>query len=241
MRVLVVEDEPLVAEAVTATLKRQGWAVDVAEDVVEARWLAGEVDFDTMVVDVNLPGGNGIDLCAELRDAGNSTPLLLLTTQADVASRVRGLDSGADDYLPKPFSGAELCARLRALLRRPQAVVKPQIELGELVVDPASRSVTRAGTRIPLAAREFSFVHLLARNAGATVSRNEIFDTLWDFAAEPDANTLDVLVRTVRVKLDRPFAKPLLHTVRGVGYMLESGTAQADAGRHDRPEAARAG
>lgn len=232
MRILVVEDETLVAEALAATMKRQGWAVDVAANTVEARWLAGEVDFDALVVDVNLPGGNGIDLCRELREEGNSSPLLILTTQDDVTSRVRGLDSGADDYLPKPFSSAELLARLRALWRRPRAVLKPTITIGQLVVDPASRSVTRDGVRIPLAAREFEFVHLLARNAGATVARSEIFDALWDFAAEPDANTLDVLVRAVRVKLDRPFGHPLLTTVRGVGYLLDAG-GQDTGGRAD--------
>jgi len=231
VRVLIVEDEPLVSEALSVSLRRQGWAVDVARDVVEARWLAGEVDFDALVVDVNLPGGNGIDFCRELRDGGDSTPLLLLTSQSDVSNRVRGLDSGADDFLPKPFSSAELCARLRALWRRPRVTVKPRLTVGELVVDPASRTVTRGTERIPLAAREFAFVHLLARNAGATVTRSEIFDALWDFAAEPDANTLDVLVRSVRVKLDRPFEVQLLRTVRGVGYMLEAPFEPAAAAR----------
>lgn len=229
MRVLVVEDETLVAETLTVTMKRQGWAVDVARNLVEARWLAGEVPFDALVVDVNLPGGNGIDFCRDLREEGNTTPLLLLTSQADVSSRVRGLDSGADDYLPKPFSSAELCARLRALSRRPREALKPRMTIGDLVVDPASRSVVRDGVKIPLAAREFAFVHLLARNAGATVTRHEIFDTLWDFAAEPDANTLDVLVRSVRVKLDRPFERPVLVTVRGVGYMIDAGSADEAA------------
>lgn len=234
MRVLVVEDEPLVSDALTVTMKRQGWAIDVAANVVEARWLAGEVPFDALVVDVNLSGGNGIDLCRALREEGNMTPLLLLTSRTDVASRVLGLDSGADDYLPKPFSSAELCARLRALWRRPRAALKPTLTVGGLTVDPGSRSVTRDGVRIPLAAREFEFVHLLARNAGATVTRHEIFDTLWDFAAEPDANTLDVLVRSVRVKLDRPFAEPLLRTVRGVGYLLDPGEHDQQAGRTAR-------
>ncbi len=231
MRILVVEDEPLVADAISAALKRQGWAVDVARDVVEARWLAGEVAFDSLVVDVNLPGGNGIDFCRQLRDEGDTTPLLILTKQSDVTSRVLGLDSGADDYLPKPFNSAELCARLRALWRRPRVALKPMITVGDLIVDPGSRSVTRDGTRIPMAAREFAFVHLLARNAGATVTRHEIFDALWDFAAEPDANTLDVLVRSVRVKLDRPFATNLLLTVRGVGYMLDAAGSAAGSGQ----------
>lgn len=230
MRVLVVEDEMLVSDALSVVMKRQGWAVDVASTVVEARWLAGEVDFDALVVDVHLPDGNGIDFCHALREEGDTTPVLILTSQSDVSSRVRGLDSGADDYLPKPFSSAELCARLRALWRRPRTTLKPTIEVGDLVLDPASRSVTRQGKRIPLAAREFEFVHLLARSAGATVTRHEIFDTLWDFAAEPDANTLDVLVRSVRVKLDRPFATPMLLTVRGVGYLLENSPAGAGTG-----------
>jgi len=236
VRILVVEDEPLVAAAITVALKRQGWAVDAARDVVEARWLVGEVPFDALVVDVNLPGGNGIDFCRELREEGDSTPLLILTSLSDVSSRVLGLDSGADDYLPKPFNSAELCARLRAMWRRPRVALKPIITVGDLVVDPGSRSVTRAGTRIPMAAREFAFVHLLARNCGATVTRHEIFDALWDFAAEPDANTLDVLVRSVRVKLDRPFDTPLLLTVRGVGYMLDAPDARADAGEHLEPD-----
>ncbi len=236
MRVLIVEDETLVSDALTATMKRQGWAVDVAANVVEARWLAGEVPFDALVVDINLPGGDGIDLCRELRAEGNMTPLLILTSRSDVASRVQGLDSGADDFLPKPFSSAELFARLRALWRRPRAALKPTLTVGTLTVNPGSRSVTRDGVTIPLAAREFEFVHLLARNAGSTVTRHEIFDTLWDFAAEPDANTLDVLVRSVRVKLDRPFETPLLRTVRGVGYLLDPGQA---AGHGDRT--ARAG
>lgn len=227
MRVLVVEDETLVSDALTVVMKRQGWAVDVAGTVEEARWLAGEVDYDALVVDIHLPGGNGIDFCQELRAEGNTTPLLILTAQGDVSSRIRGLDSGADDYLPKPFSSAELCARLRALWRRPRTMLKPTIEVGDLLLHPASRSVTRQGVRIQLAAREFEFLHLLARSAGATVTRHEIFDTLWDFAAEPDANTLDVLVRSVRVKLDRPFATPMLLTVRGVGYLLDNRPADS--------------
>lgn len=239
MRVLVVEDEPLVSDAIATALKRQGWAVDVARDVVEARWLVGEVPFDCLVVDVHLPGVNGIDFCRELRAEGDSTPVLILTSQSDVSSRVLGLDSGADDYLPKPFNSAELCARLRALWRRPRAAVKPLITVGDLVVDPGSRSITREGVRIPMAAREFAFVHLLARNSGATVTRHEIFDALWDFAAEPDANTLDVLVRSVRVKLDRPFATPLLLTVRGVGYMLDAAGAAGRAGGSAHPAADR--
>jgi len=169
---------------------------------------------------VHLPDGNGIDFCAELRAAGTATPVLLLTTRAEVANRVHGLDCGADDFLAKPFSAAELVARLRALTRRIHPTGWRALRVGELIVDPASRTVIRGGQSIALTAREFALVHLLARSPGTTVTCAQIFDVLWDFAAEPDANTLDVLVRAVRVKLDRPFTSPLLHTVRGVGYLL---------------------
>ena len=232
VRVLVVEDEPLVAQALVAGLRRQGWAVDAAGDLVEARWLSTEVAYDVLVLDVHLPNGNGIDFCVELRARGDSTPVLLLTSQAEVTNRVHGLDSGADDVLAKPFSAAELAARLRALARRVEPTAGVPLRVGDLVVDPASRSVTRDGRRIALAAREFAFVHLLARSPGRTVTRAEIVDALWDFAAEPDANTLDVLVRAVRVKLDRPFGEDLLHTVRGVGYTLRAPT-QAGTGASD--------
>ena len=206
VRVLVVEDEPLVAQVVVRGLRRQGWAVDVAEDLIQARWLAGEVGYDVFVLDVHLPDGNGIDFCVELRARGDSTAIVLLTSQAEVTHRVHGLDSGADDFLAKPFSAAELAARLRALARRSESTVEAHLRVGDLVVDPGSRSVTRDGRRVPLAAREFALVHLLARTPGRPVTRHAIVEALWDFAAEPDANTLDVLVRAVRVK-----TRPALH------------------------------
>jgi len=164
VRVLVVGDDPLVAQSLLRSLRRQGWAVDAATDLIEARWLVGEINYDALVLDVHLPDGNGIDFCVDLRAAGTTTPVLLLTTQSEVTNRVHGLDCGADDFLAKPFSAAELAARLRALARRAPATMRSVLRVGELIVNPADRTAIRAGRPITLTAREFALVHLLARN-----------------------------------------------------------------------------
>ncbi|WP_336923316.1 response regulator transcription factor [Aquipuribacter sp. SD81] len=220
MRLLLVEDDPDLGPLLLEQLQGEGHVVDLLQDGEDALWLATEQTYDAVVLDVDLPGVDGFTVCARLREAGDATPVVMLTGRSDVADRVRGLDSGADDYLAKPFHLAELGARLRAVARRGEREVLLRLEVGEVVVDPATRAVSRAGVPVPLVGREYALVELLARHGGRIVHRDTIAAHLWDFAADVTPNALDVLVSAVRAKLDRPFPEPVLRTVRGVGYRL---------------------
>ncbi|MFC5380523.1 response regulator transcription factor [Aquipuribacter nitratireducens] len=220
MRLLLVEDDPDLGPLLLARLQEEGHVADLVADGEEALWLAGEQDYDVVVLDVDLPGRDGIDVCRTLRAGGDHTPVLMLTGRGALAHRVEGLDAGADDYLPKPFHLAELEARLRALGRRADRAVQLRYEVADVVVDPTARTVTRQGGDVPLAGREYALVELLARHGGRVVSRDTIAATLWDFASDVTDNALDVLVSGVRGKLDRPFDTSVLRTVRGVGYRL---------------------
>jgi two-component system OmpR family response regulator len=221
MRVLVVEDEPRMAELLARGLHEEGYAVDRAGDGDEAIWLAEQVPYDAIVLDVMIPGPDGPAVCRHLRSRGRTTPVLLLTARDDVADRVDGLDSGADDYLTKPFSFAELYARLRALTRRPTSSVADPLQVGDLRLDPATREAWRAGQLVTLSPREFTLLALFVRHPGETLTRRHILDEVWD-EARVDSNVVDQYVGYLRRKIDRPFGRSDLETVRGRGYRLRA-------------------
>jgi two-component system, OmpR family, response regulator len=220
MRILVVDDDPDLVRLITRLLERLGHAVDTAGNGDDALWLASEAPYDVIVLDINMPAPDGVEVTRRLRATDNWTPILLLTARGDVDDRVRGLDAGADDYMAKPFAVAELRARLRALNRRGAPARPPQVSVSGLELDPASRSVTREGTDLRLTRREYALLELLVRNAGTVVTRDQIVAKIWDFASEVGSNVVDVTVRRLRGKVDRPFGTHSIVTVRGVGYML---------------------
>jgi two-component system, OmpR family, response regulator len=222
MRVLVVEDEAKMADALARGLRRVGYAVDLAQDGEEAVRQAHVYDYDAAVLDVMLPGQDGFQICEELRRAEKWLPVLMLTARDGVDDRIRGLDSGADDYLVKPFAFDELLARLRALLRRHPGERPARIVVGDLEVDPARHVVERAGQPVELTAREFAVLEFLARHCGEVVSRTHLLEHVWDMNYAGSTNVVDVYVSYLRKKLEQPFGRPLIRTVRGVGYTLES-------------------
>ena len=221
MRVLVVEDERKMAEALAKGLRGCGYAVDLAHEGEAALMNARVYDYDAVVLDVMLPGRNGFDLCQELRSESRWCPILMVTARDAVEDRVRGLDAGADDYLVKPFAFDELLARLRALVRRRPAERPARLVVGDLVVDPATHEVTRADRAVSLTAREFSVLELLARHPGEVVSRTAFLEHVWDQNYLGSTNVVDVYVGYLRKKLERPFGRGLIRTVRGVGFVLD--------------------
>jgi two-component system, OmpR family, response regulator len=221
VRILVVEDDKHVARAVKRGLEAEGFAVDVAFDGTDGRWLATENAYDAMVLDIMLPGTNGYDLCAELRRAGNWTPILMLTAKDGEQDEARALDTGADDFLAKPFSYVVLRARLRALLRRGGHERPSMLTAGDLVLDPAAHRVWRADTVVELTPRQFALLEFLMRRAGEVLSKAEILEHVWDFAFEGDPNIVEVYVRQLRQRIDHPFGRASLQTVRLVGYRLD--------------------
>jgi len=220
MRVLVVEDEVKMAGLLKRALEEEGYAVDVAGRGQDAVWLGTENPYDAIVLDLMLPDLDGFEVSRQLREAGRWSPVLMLTARDAVADRVAGLDAGADDYLTKPFSFAELLARLRALMRRGAAERPPVLRTGDLELDPAARSVARNGTPIALTAREFSLLEYLMRHSGEVLTRTQLIEHVWDFAYDGDSNVVDVYVRYLRNKVDRPFGRDQIETVRGAGYRL---------------------
>ena len=220
MHILVVEDEPRMAELLRRGLRRHGHAVDVTASGEDALALAATGVHGAVVLDVRLPGIDGVETCRRLRALGARTPVLMLTALDGVGDRVAGLDAGADDYLVKPFAFAELLARLRALQRREPALHATVVVAGDLRLDPATRRVTRAGAEIPLTATEFAVLEALMRRAGRVLTRAELLDEAWDLAYESRSNVVDVHVRRLRAKLDEPFGTTTIETVRGVGYRL---------------------
>jgi two-component system OmpR family response regulator len=222
VRVLVVEDETKMAALIRRALEREGYAVDVANTGQDAVWLGTENDYDSVVLDVMIPAPDGFEVCRQLRAAGRWAPILLLTARDSVDDRVTGLDAGADDYLPKPFSFAELYARLRALTRRGSRERPSVLVVGDLVLDPAAHSVARAGKPIDVSPKEFALLELFMRHPGEVISRTQILEHVWDFAYDGTSNVVDVYVRYLREKVDRPFDRSSLETVRGVGYRLKN-------------------
>jgi two-component system OmpR family response regulator len=220
VRVLVVEDEAKMAALVRKALELEGYSVDVAMTGTDAVWMGTENDYDAIVLDVMIPEPDGFEVCRRLRAEGRWAPILLLTARDSVDDRVVGLDAGADDYIPKPFSFAELYARLRALTRR-GAPERPRIlEVGDLALDPARHRVMRDGKEIDLSPKEFALLELFMRHADEVLSRTTILEHVWDFAYDGTSNVVDVYVRYLREKIDRPFDRNTLETVRGVGYRL---------------------
>ena len=220
MRVLVVEDEPKMAALVRRGLVEEGHVADVAGVGEDAVWMAGAHPYDAIVLDVVLPGINGFETCRQLRAAGVWTPVLMLTARDAVEDRVAGLDAGADDYLAKPFSLAEFLARLRALARRAGVERPTELVVGGLRLDPASRRVWRGDSEVQLSPKEFALLETFMRRPGQVLTRLQLLEHAWDFAYDSRSNVVDVYVRYLREKIDRPFGQTSLETVRGAGYRL---------------------
>lgn len=231
MRVLVVEDEVKMAGLLRRGLEEEGYAVDVAGTGSEALWLGTENPYDAVILDVMLPDLDGFEVCRKLREEGRWAPVLMLTAMDAVPDRVAGLDAGADDYLTKPFSFVELFARLRALVRRGARERPAVLRSGDLALDPATKRVTRGTEPIELTSKEFALLEFFMRHPGEVLTRTRIIEHVWDFAYEGDSNVVDVYVRYLREKIDRPFGRDSIQTVRGTGYRLreEPVTATADA------------
>lgn len=222
MRLLVVDDEPRLAEGLKRGLEAEGFAVDVAHTGTDGLWLAREQQYAAILLDIMLPGMNGYVVCRTLRDEENWTPVLMLTAKDGEWDQVEGLDTGADDYLTKPFSFAVLLARLRALIRRGAGARPATLTVGDLTLDPASREVRRGETPVELTTREFAVLEFLMRRAGEVVSKGEILDGVWDFAFDGDSNIVEVYVGHLRAKIDRPFGRDSIRTIRGAGYRIGS-------------------
>jgi two-component system OmpR family response regulator len=222
MRILVVEDDVKMAGLVRRGLVEEGLSVDVTRRGEDALWMAAATEYDAIVLDVMLPGADGFDVCRRLRQDGHWSPVLMLTARDAVVDRVSGLDAGADDYLTKPFSFAELLARLRALARRPPLERPAVLEVGDLRLDPATRQVWRGETEVGLSPKEFAVLETFMRRPGRVLSRFELLEHCWDYAYENRSNVVDVYVRYVREKIDRPFRRSSIETVRGAGYRLRA-------------------
>jgi DNA-binding response OmpR family regulator len=220
MRILVVEDETRLAAAVRRGLIAEGFAVDIAPDGDEALWMAEANSYDAVVLDIMLPKRNGYQVCATLRDRGDWTPILMLTAKDGDLDEAEALDTGADDFLTKPFSFVVLLARLRALMRRGAPERPALLTAGELELDPAQRSCRRGEVNIQLTPREFSVLEYLMRRGGEVVPKREVLAHVWDFAFSGDANIVEVYVAAVRRKIDAPFGTRTIETVRGAGYRL---------------------
>ncbi len=223
MRILVVEDDPKIASFVVKGLKQSGFAVDHFSDGDEAHTMASTVTYDAAVVDIMLPGMDGLTLVQRLRREGGRMPVIFLSAKASVEDRVRGLQAGGDDYLTKPFAFSELLARVQALIRRASQTAEPtRLEVGELSLDLLTRTVVRSGQALELQPREFSLLEYLMRHAGRVVTKTMILEHVYDYSFDPQTNVVDVLVSRLRQKVDREFPTKMIHTIRGVGYVLKS-------------------
>ncbi|WP_028279896.1 response regulator transcription factor [Arthrobacter sp. H5] len=223
MRVLVVEDEAGLARGLRRGLEAEGFAVDVAVTETDGLWLARESQYAAVLLDIMLPGMDGYTVCRTLREEKNWVPILMLTAKDSIGDQVDGLDTGADDYLTKPFSFEVLLARLRAIIRRGTSERPTVLEAVDIRVDPASRRVWRGDDLIEVTAREFAVLEYLIRHAGQVVSKREVLNNVWDFDFEGDPNIVEVYVRHLRNKLDRPFGRAAIETLRGAGYRLAAG------------------
>ena len=220
VRLLIVEDQPKLAELLARGLREEGHAADVAERGEDAIWMALSAPYDAIVLDIMLPGIDGFETCRQLRKKDVLAPVLMLTARDAVGDRVTGLDAGADDYLAKPFSFDELLARLRALTRRAPAERPVTVEVGDLRLDPSAHRVWRGDTLVALSAKEFALLELLMRRPGNVLTRDQILEGAWDMSYERRSNVVDVYIRSLREKIDRPFGSDTIETVRGVGYRL---------------------
>ncbi|MBA2642419.1 MAG: response regulator transcription factor [Actinobacteria bacterium] len=238
MRVLVVEDDVKMAGLLRRGLSEEGLSADVARTGDDALWMAAATEYDAIVLDVMLPGTNGFAVCRRLRESGTWSPVLMLTARDTVDDRVAGLDAGADDYLTKPFSFAELLARLRALARRAPVERPAILEVGDLRVDPATRQAWRGDVEVALSAKEFALLETFMRRPGQVLSRYQLLEHCWDYAYENRSNVIDVYVRYLREKIDRPFDRTSIETVRGAGYRLrrDAGSDTSGVGLTEPPK-----
>jgi two-component system copper resistance phosphate regulon response regulator CusR len=221
LRILVVEDEKKVASFIKKGLEEQSYAVDVAYDGQHGEELATQNDYDVIILDILLPNQDGVATCKRIRDKKIDTPILMLTAIGDTDAKVRGLDSGADDYMTKPFHFEELLARVRALLRRKSQDKSSVLQVDGLILDPVSRKVERDGKQIRLTTKEFALLEYFMRNKGKTLSRAHIAQHVWNVSFDMESNVIDVYIKLLRQKIDRDFKKPLIHTVVGAGYVLK--------------------
>lgn len=221
MRLLVVEDEAKIAGFIKRGLKEEGYAVDVAADGEQGYFLASTQDYDLIILDIKLPKMDGLSLCLKLREEKAAVPILMLTVKDSVKDKVAGLNAGADDYLTKPFAFEEFLARCRSLLRKRAVVAEPKLQAGDLVLDLLSHKVTRAGEDIKLTSREYALLEYLLRHKGTIVTRTMISEHVWDMNFDSFTNVIDVYVNYLRKKIDRGRSRPLIHTVRGQGYILQ--------------------
>lgn len=226
MRILIAEDDTRLHDLLARALRERAWAVDVVSDGESAIIEAAVNEYDAIVLDVMLPKRTGLEVCRELRKRGSRTPILMLTARDALPDRVAGLDSGADDYVVKPFELDELLARLRALMRRGPALTEERFTVGDLVVDTRAQQVTRGGLPVLLTTREYALLEYLARHAGRVVGRAELTEHVWDANHDPASNALEVYVGRVRKKLDVDGGPPLLHTRRGAGYLLSADVSE---------------
>ncbi len=222
MRLLLVEDDTSVASFITKGLQEEQYAVDTTADGEEGFLMASTIPYDLLILDVMVPKMDGFTICRRLREKGCTTPILLLTARDTIEDRVTGLDTGADDYLTKPFAFPELLARIRALLRRGNTQPSTRLTAADLELDPISRRVRRAGQDIALTNKEYALLEYLLRNANRVLTRTAIIDHVWDIQYDSMTNIVDVHIRSLRSKIDRGFSPPLIQTVRGVGYMLQA-------------------
>jgi two-component system OmpR family response regulator len=228
VRILVVEDELRMAALLKRGFEEDGYAADVVSSGTDAVWQACEFSYDAIVLDLMLPGLDGVEVCRRLRDGGRWMPILMLTARDAIEDRVRGLDAGADDYLTKPFSFAELSARIRALIRR-GAIERPTVvQVDDLRLDPASRQAWRGETELELSAKEFALLELFMRHPDEVLTRTRVLEHVWDFAYEAASNVVDQYVLYLRRKIERPFGLRQLETVRGAGYRLRRASEPSD-------------
>ncbi|HXG91149.1 MAG TPA: response regulator transcription factor [Blastocatellia bacterium] len=228
MRILVVEDEAKMAAFIKRGLEEEGFAVDTAADGYEGLFRAANGNYDLIILDITLPMMDGLEICQRLRNERISTPILLLTARDTVEMKVKGLDSGADDYLTKPFAFAELLARIRALRRRDRAEVSLKLQVADLVLDPLTRRVTRAGHLIELTSKEFALLECFMRHPDQVLSRTVLAEKVWNETFDSFTNVIDVYVNYLRNKIDRDFSPKLIHTVRGAGYVLRKPEAMGE-------------
>ena len=221
MRVLLIEDDVTITRLLKEGLEDESYAVDVVNDGSEGYRTAAADDYDVIILDIMLPGMNGYEVCRALRNDGNKTPILMLTARDTERDIVEGLDTGADDYLAKPFSFDVLLARIRALLRRPNEKLEEILQVGDLKLDPSSKKVTRALQEINLTAKEYGVLEYLMRNKGKVLSKEQIISHVWDFDADVLPNNVELFIMFLRRKIDKPFKSKLIHTVSGFGYKLE--------------------
>ncbi|MBF0571671.1 MAG: response regulator transcription factor [Candidatus Omnitrophica bacterium] len=221
MRILVIEDEVKIAQFIKRGLKEEGYAVDVVNDGEEGHFLLSSNEYDAIILDLMLPKVDGLTLCRTLRTEGNQTPIIMLTAKDAVKDKVKGLDSGADDYLPKPFAFEELLARVRVLLRKKDGRVQTQLKVDDLSLDLLTHKVIRADREIDLTVKEYALLEYLMRNAGNIVTRTMISEHVWDINFDTFTNVIDVYINYLRNKIDSGFDNKMIHTVRGKGYLLK--------------------